>query len=368
MPKSIMKKSKPINSLGVDYAESSAPSVSPPPPLKVPKGVRDRLAVDDAEIAALEKILGVKDTKKLPKSFGEDGLDSLLEGLDHTSTDERTAEPKRKRSEEEDWLRRKRLKAVESEHSVSRGNRAGEHDDGRQLAVTEDFSGDSNVGSGEGSDAETSFKNLAEEASIPEPPRRVRENPYIAPAAGPDMKDPSKYVPPSKRSLGKAAVEDLSNLRRQVQGLLNRLSEANLLSILRDVEGLYRKNPRQDVNTTLIDLLMGLLCDPTILQDTFVILHAGFIAALFKVVGPEFGAQVISRIHDEFTDADLLNVQEEATGKKMSNLASLLAHSYNFKVVGSGLIYDLIRLLIEELSEKNTELLLRIVRSKQRIV
>ena len=368
MPKSIMKKSKPINSLVADSAESSAPSASPPPPLKVPKSIRDRLAVDDAEIAALEKVLGVKDTKKLPKSFGEDGLDSLLEGLDPTSTDERTAEPKRKRSEEEDWLRRKRLKATMSGHSVARRNRAGEHHDGRQLAVAEDSSRDSNIGSGEGSDVEASFENLVEEASIPEPPRRDRENPYIAPATGPDMKDPSKYVPPSKRSLGKGAVEDLSNLRRQVQGLLNRLSEANLLSILRDFEDLYQKNPRQDVNTTLIDLLMGLLCDPTILQDTFVILHAGFIAALFKVVGPEFGAQVISRIHDEFTDADLLNVQEEATGKKMSNLASLLAHSYNFKVVGSGMIYDLIRLLIEELSEKNTELLLRIVRSKQRIV
>lgn len=368
MPKSILKTTKPINSLEAGSAQSSAPSVSPPLPLKVPRSIRDRLAADDAEIAALEEVLGVRDNKKLPKSFGEDGLDSLLESLDPTSTEGRSDEPKRKRSEEEDWLRTKRLKATESGHSVARGDRAREHNDGRQLAVAEEFFGDSNIGSEEGSDAGTSFEDLAEEASTPEPQRRVRENPYIAPAAGPDMKDPSKYVPPSKRSLGKGAVEDLSRLRRQVQGLLNRLSEANLLSILKDIEGLYRKNPRQDVNTTLIDLLMGLLCDPTILQDTFVILHAGFIAALFKVVGPEFGAQVISRIHDDFTDADLPNVQEEATGKKMSNLASLLAHLYNFKVVGSGMIYDLIRLLIEELSEKNTELLLRIVRSKQRIV
>ena len=365
MPKSILKTSKPIDSLVAHSAESSAPSVSPPPPLKVSRSVRDRLAADDAEIAALEKVLGVKDTNKLPKSFGEDGLDSLLESLDPTPTEERSAELKRKRSEEEDWLRTKRLKATVTGQSAARG---GEHNDGRQLAVAKENSGDSDIGSEEGSDAGMSFENLAEEESTLEPQRRVRENPYIAPAAGSDMKDPSRYVPPSKRSLGKGAVEDLSKLRRQVQGLLNRLSEANLLSILKDIEALYLKNPRQDVTTTLIDLLMGLLCDPTILQDTFVILHAGFIAALFKVVGPEFGAQVISQIHDEFTDADLLNVPEEATGKKMSNLVSLLAHLYNFKVVGSGMIYDLIRLLIEELSEKNTELLLRIVRSKQSMV
>ena len=355
-----------MNEYVADSADGSAPSVSPPPHLNLSRSVRDRLADDDAEIAALEKVLGVKDTKKLPKSFGEDGLDVLLEGLNPSSTERRMAERKRKRSEEEDWLRGKRLKATESGHGAARA-RARDHKDDKQLAVAEDSFDDSNIGPEESSDA-GSFEDLAEEASTSEPQRRVRENPYIAPAAGPDMKDQNKYVPPSMRSLGKGAGDDLSKLRRQMQGLSNRLSEANLLSILKEIEILYQRNPRQDVNTTLIDLLMGLLCDPTILQDTFVILHAGFIAALFKVVGPEFGAQIISRIHDEFTDTDQLNVQDEVTGKKMSNLASLLAHLYNFKVVGSGLIYDLVRLLIEELSEKNAELLLRLVRSKQCII
>ena len=362
-----MKTSKPINASVADSAYESAPSVSPPPPFNMPRSVRNRLADDDAEIAALEKVLGVKDTKKLPKSFGEDGLDTLFEGLDPSSARRSTAERKRKRSEEEDWLLAKRLKATESGHSVALGGRVREHNDDGQLTLIDNFLEDSNIGSEESSDV-GSFEHLAAEACIPEPQGRVRENPYIAPAAGPHMKDQSRYIPPSKRSLGMGAGEDLSRLRRQMQGLLNRLSEANLLSILKETEALYRSNPRQDVNTTFIDLLMGLLCDPTILQDTFVILHAGFIAALFKIVGPEFGAQIVSRVYDELTETDLLNVQDEGTGKKMSNLASLLAHLYNFKVVGSGLIYDLVRLLIEELSEKNAELLLRIVRSKQCIV
>ncbi|KAL8797512.1 MAG: hypothetical protein Q9195_000328 [Heterodermia aff. obscurata] len=362
MPKSILKTSKPTDAFVADYADGSARSVSPPLPLSVPRSVRDRLADDDAEIAALEKVLGVKNTKKLPKSFGEDGLDILLEGSGPSSAERRTTEPKRKRSEEDDWLRAKRLKATESGHSIARLDRAREHNDDRQLPVADEIFEDSNIGSEEGSDAGP-FEDLAEEASNPEPQRRVRENPYIAPAAGPDVKDQIKYIPPSKRSLGKGAEEDMPKLRRQMQGLLNRLSEANLISILKKTEGLYQENPRQIVNTILIDLLMGLLCDPTILQDAFVILHAGFIAALFKVLGPEFGAQILLRIYVELTDTDLLNVLDEATGKKMSNLASLLAHLYNFKVVGSGLIYDVVRLLIEELSEKNAELLLRIVRN-----
>ena len=39
------------------------------------------MAADDAEIAALEKKLGIKSTKR-SKAFADDGLDDLLEGLD----------------------------------------------------------------------------------------------------------------------------------------------------------------------------------------------------------------------------------------------------------------------------------------------
>ena len=360
-PKSILKKTRPDYNVVVDTNDEHISSPSLPPPTKLSRGVRDRLADDDAEIAALEKALGVKDAKKLPKSFGDDGLDVLLEGL-VTDTAQSTS-AKRKTSEEEDWLKTKRLKASRPAPTVTQVNEVRERGDGRQVPISDDSLEGSNAESEETSDAESSFEGLPADPSPRKPEQRIRENPYVAPPAVSGTGHQSRYIPPSKRGSGEGSTGALSKLRRQLQGLLNRLTESNLLSLLKDVESLYREYSRQDVNVTLVDLLMGLLCDPASLQDTFIILHAGFITALHKVLGSEIGAHVISRIHDDFSTLYCSSSQEEAGGKRLLNLIALFAQLYNFKVIGSSLIYDLVRLLIEELSEKNAELLLRIVRS-----
>ena len=307
----------------------------------------------------------MKSKQKLPKSFGDDGLDVLLEGLSQTSSGEESAHPKRKRSDGEEWLRMKRLKATKPDYEPAPGFGESNNTDGDEAAVIDNGSSDNDLDSEEDFSAEDSFEEFAGEVSPLAPSARVRENPYVAPAVAPvSTAATSNYIPPSKRRLEEDSTGETTRLRRQMQGLLNRLSEANLLSIVKDFEELYRGHPRQDVTSTLVDLLMGLLCDPTILQDTFVILHAGFIAALYKVVGSDFGAQTISRIDDEFAALYRARDQEEVNGKKLNNLINLLAQLYNFKVIRSGLIYDYTRLFIEDLSESNAELLLKIMRSK----
>ena len=109
---------------------------------------------------------------------------------------------------------------------------------------------------------------------------------------------------------------------------------------------------------------MGLLCDPSSLEDTFIILHAGFVAAMYRKVGVGFGAQTVQRIVQEFDSIYLLRTKGNDSVKQLTNLVSLLAELYNFQVFGSGLMYDFIRIFIEDLTEMNTELLLKIVRSR----
>jgi len=65
-PKSILKKPK------LETVEADKKFIR--------KAIKDKLAQDDAEIAALERKLKIKD-RKLPKAFIDDGLDFLLEGL-----------------------------------------------------------------------------------------------------------------------------------------------------------------------------------------------------------------------------------------------------------------------------------------------
>ena len=314
---------------------------------------KDRAVQDDAEISALEKKLGLKN-KKLPKSFEEDGLGDLLEGLDNDS------ESRKRNREEKEWLQRKRRRAeVEDEQYDEEEDEA--EMDGMEVDPFDEQESDlaKSDEDVDGSESETTdFEDLGIEVkSLPAPSKR-RENPYIAPVAVKPLT--AKYVPPSRRENPGTETEAFQRLRRQIQGHLNRLSEANLITILAEIEKLYQSHARQDVTTILTDLLLGLFCDPSALQSTFVILHAAFVAAAYKIIGTDFGAEIVSRLVERLDD--FYSSFNSPSGKEAVNLVSLISHLYTFYVVGSRLVFDYIRLFLEEMSEANTELLLRVVR------
>lgn len=321
---------------------------------------------DDAEIAALEKKLGMKKGKKLPKAFANDGLDELLGDLDDGSGDETR---KRKR-DADDWLRNKRRKAQglgpgeSDDESQEDGSELGDREDLDELDEDEDVGSEDEdmLGSDEddGEAKGSEFEGFDDEEQEQPPPKK-RENPYVAPVPAPSENRPAKYIPPSLRAASGSESESLTRLRRQAQGHLNKLSESNLVSILAGFEELYREYPRQHVTSTLITLLMGLICERSVLQDTFIILHAGFIAALYKVMGMDFGAELVQKVVEAFDAGG----DERGTfqGKELINLMSLLSHLYSFHVVGSPLMFDYIRLFLQEITEENTELLLKIIKS-----
>lgn len=356
-PKSILKKTAPV-------------AEDPPPPAKIPRAVKEKLDQDDAEIAALEKRLGVKGKKKSKTKAADDyGLSDIFGDLgDFSSEEDDAGKPvsKRKRDEDNDWLASKRRKALghkkeESEEETDLEDlEADDTGSDEDLDLEEDFDEDEDdeLEGAEDSEFDEDSEEDAEEAN--EAPIRVRENPYVAPVSS-DAPQPTKYIPPALRAPPSSDAEALSRLRRQIQGLFNRLSEANILTILRDIEVIYQNNPRGYVNTTLVDLLIGMLSDPSALLDTFLNLHAGFIAAIYKVIGPDFGAQMVERIVSEF-DRHYEN-NKNGTGKQVTNLISAVAELYTFQVVGSNIVFDYIRFFLEELTEINTELLLRIVRA-----
>lgn len=386
-PKSILKKTaKPPFT-----PEEHSPS---PKPSTISQSLRERIAQDDAEIAFLEKKLGLKGKKSLPKSFADDGLDELLAGVDSLiGLDEGDSEDsrsnKRQREEENEWLVQKRRKASAAQvHHSAEGERddsvdsdqslprASESDDDKELITLSDsetdVEGDYEDENGDDEDVDTDaeFGGFDSDIIDDEPPiqKRVRENPYVAPkvAGGSGL---AKYVPPSLRKASTSDNEDLTRLRRQMQGLLNRLTEANLISILGDIETLYRTNARQHVTSTLVDLLLTSVCEPTALPDTLIILPAGFIAAVYKIIGTDFGAHIIQRTvelfdsHYEQARIDTTNDLNFETSKETSNLMNLLSELYNFQVVGGTLLFDYIRLFLTTLSELNAELLLKIIRT-----
>lgn len=356
------------------FARESSP-VRPP---AVSKRIREKLDADDDEISALEKKLGIKSGKR-GKAFDEDGLNDLLEGLDGDESSG-LGGAKRKRNEDREWLESKRRRtAAQQEIDSGDDDSASEDVEGEDAGAASDTVGADGDDGFEGFESEE--ESLADDQRAPDvgnysiqekykpvssglQQTNARENPYIAPQVGPSAS--GKYVPPSLRAAAGSDAELAQRLRRQTQGLLNRLSEANLLSILGDVEKLYRSNPRQYVTSTLIDLLIAIIRERTSLQDTFIILHAGFITGLYKLTGSDFGAQMIEEIVQQFDkayDAQLEDAQAE-NGKEALNLMSLLAQLYNLQVIGSALIFDYLRTFLGSLSEAHTELLLRVIRCK----
>jgi nucleolar MIF4G domain-containing protein 1 len=337
-----------------DEKPSKKKERSPSPPLRVSRAVKDKLAQDDDEISALEKKLGIKKKKKKSDDDLDNGLEDLFGDLGDLGSDEdmaRDKPPKRKRAvKDEKWLASKRRKALGQAAEVS-------SDEGSNMEDEEDMGDfDSDEDMDENSDFD-GFDSNGEEDEAPAP--RVRENPYVAPVTA-DGPQPTKYIPPALRGPASSDSEALARLKRQMQGLLNRLSDANMLTILKDIEKIYQNNARGYVNSTAIDLLVGLLSDETVLPDTFLILHSGFVAAIYKVIGPDFGAQMVEQIVSEFDKHYQRN--KAGTGKHATNLISLIAQLYCFQVVGSNLVFDYIRLFLGELSDINTELLLRIVK------
>ncbi|KAK8084576.1 MIF4G domain-containing protein [Apiospora hydei] len=287
-----------------------------------------KLDEEDAEIAALEKKLGLKKGKS-SKAFNEDGLGDILGDIDEGSDGdnlEATIKTKRK-AEADEWLAQKRRKA----------EAAAQGDDDDEF---EGFSGDED----------------RDEAPTKAAPRQ-RENPFVAPSTG-----VAKYVPPSLRKQTGSVDETEAQLRRRVQGLINRLTDESMVGILKEFSGLYDKFARRSVTTVLIDLIIALVCSPEKRPDAFFAMVAGFIAGAQKTLADHVSELLIERLvlvfkeHHDRASGD----QSDAASK---HIMALLAELYNMQVVASLLVFDYVRLFLGNLSELNTELLLKIIQS-----
>ncbi|KAK5625531.1 hypothetical protein RRF57_001247 [Xylaria bambusicola] len=343
---------------------------------KLSKSDMAKITEDEKEIAKLEKKLGINGKKKLPKSFDEDGLGSLLDGLDGIDGDDETGSlsKTKRRAEADEWLAQKRRKAEaaaaslavtttiaeddkDTEESIGEGGFEEEDDDDDDDVSV--MGSDSNDEGDEGDedsqnneDESDGFEGFQEEDK---PAPRQRENPYIAPTT-----NVAKYVPPSLRKQSSSADQSEAQLKRRIQGLINRLTNDNMTGILKDVTDLYQANPRQLVTSTLIDLIMALVCSPEKRPDSFFTMIAGFVAAVHKTMGMAVSAQFVQQLVETLEKRSAAASGDQSdTGSK--HLVSLIAELYNMQVTSCNLIFDYVRLFLETLSELNTELLLRII-------
>ncbi|CAK7245899.1 MAG: suppressor of glycerol defect [Sporothrix thermara] len=351
-------------------------------PAKISRRMREQLDHDDAEIAELERKLGLKGRKNLPQTFKDDGLGDLLESLGGPgSEDAETVLKKRRKSEAEEWLRSKRQKAMglQSDIADEGGDRSDasdsegsdNSDDGDIYDVSDEDPGDFD-GFDDNESDNGEHRDHDEKA---QEPKRVRENPYVAPVAASSA--PQKYVPPALRRSQQATdseSEVVTRVRRQAHHLIARLSDANLMTILGDVERMYLDNPRQYVTDAVTDKLLEQVQIEGALSSNVLVLIAGFATAVYMVKGTDFGANFIQQSavlfrkhYDTLVESEAGGVQDRSrehswtpSSKLSLNLLALMAELYNFRMIGPNLIYDYVRMLLSNLTETSTELLLRV--------
>ncbi|KAH7157222.1 hypothetical protein EDB81DRAFT_644970 [Dactylonectria macrodidyma] len=344
----------------------------------IPRAAQERLAEDDAEIEAFERKLGIKKGRKsLPQSFKEDGLDELMGELGGESDESQEDENKKRKSEYDDWLASKRRKTAQPWKGSNTRNESDEEDDdldmegdsaddGDDMDMLDDDEDDEDLGnfdeqSFEGFDSDTSDK-------APGQPRQ-RENPYVAPTTGVTI---AKYVPPSLRKAAGTEEEHRNRLRKQVQGLINRLTDDNILSIIQSVEELYQKNARGDVTDIITDSIMAQICKPESLPDQFFVLTGGFSAAVYRIIGSSFGSHLIRRVVTDFGEqydrARKVADEQSAIAKEASNILTFISQLYIFEVASCKIVFDYMERLLSDLSEINVELLLRICRMSGRML
>ncbi|KAG1656332.1 Nucleolar MIF4G domain-containing protein 1 [Nymphon striatum] len=171
-----------------------------------------------------------------------------------------------------------------------------------------------------------------------------------------------KYVPPAQRILSTDEAVKKERIKKQLKGLLNRLSESNMKPISSQIEDMYMNHSRHDMNETLIQLLIQSCVSPALTPERLVTEHAMLISILHANVGTEVGAFVVQAIADRF-NALLSENENHGEGKECDNLLHLLAQIYNFKVIHCTLVCDILKKLGEIFNEKDLDLILMLLKS-----
>lgn len=206
-------------------------------------------------------------------------------------------------------------------------------------------------------------------------PKKIKKkaNPLVAPVPASN----EAYVPPSMR---KKQLENdqesstQSEVKKKVKSSLNKLSDSNITIIISSLNELFDKYARQVVTQAIVEQVIDIIGQRSKLLDSFILNYSAVLFSLWKLRGIDIGASFIqlsveSFLHefesqiDTIQDKKLENSEEAPLplSKEPVNLLTLIAYCYNFGLTSSKLIYDLIRVFVENPNELTTELLLRVI-------
>ncbi|MCL7032649.1 hypothetical protein MKW94_002907 [Papaver nudicaule] len=166
----------------------------------------------------------------------------------------------------------------------------------------------------------------------------------------------AKYVAPHLRSSAANESEEFTRARRQVRGLLNRLSESNVESITGEISTILRTVSRSFGSQIITEEVLASCSQGPRGNEQYAAIFASFVAGMACMVGVDLGAKLIAAVakafEDEFLNEDNLSLR---------NLTLLLSYLCIFGVCASDLIYDFLTILSKRLREIDVSIILTIL-------
>ncbi|KAG8197448.1 hypothetical protein JTE90_014930 [Oedothorax gibbosus] len=328
----------------------------------------------------LDYLLGVIDRKEGETILSDDSMDleedlALVEGTKPTSILKNKVKPVKQQQETKPnccrVAKQRTLKELLKEKGKSSSKEEDEHSEEEEESFEDE---NSETASDDDNDSNDAFdeENCSEDEDIQEKEDnteqknkpKVWEDIYgrLRDESGGVLKSSEaikKYVPPKLRkesSVDENKREECLRIRRQLKGLLNRLSESNMQNICHQIEEMYMKNSRNDMNETLFALVSELVLTPTLTPPRLIMEQAMLIALLHANIGSEIGAYFLQHIVDKL-GALFKEEGNYGEGKECNNMITFLSHLYNYKVTHSTLIFDVFQILVDSFQSKDIELI-----------
>ncbi|MGH0189187.1 UNVERIFIED_CONTAM: hypothetical protein FKN15_033889 [Acipenser sinensis] len=327
------------------------------------RALREANVEEEKEIKRLEKYLGMNKRKNkttLPQSFTADGLDYILGILEPGASASGLYE-----SDEDMDMTKERLEQLDgseselSEDSQQEGSSdEDEQDSGEyveEMEVIEEEECDEVLDQDSGNVEDTVIEGGEAENTAEEHGGNTSEKG--------SEEGSTKYIPPHQRESAETddakRRQELERLERNVKGLLNRLTEHNMASISSQLEELYMSHSRKDMNDTVTDILLAACVTPALMPDRLLLEHVLLVSILHHTVGLEVGAHFLEKVVRKFEE----HYQVGSEGKECDNLIAIIAHLYNFHVVHSLLVFDILKKLTKAFTEKDIELILFLLKN-----
>lgn len=326
---------------------------------------------EDREIRKLERCLGLHKRKKkgdgssVPLSFARDGLDYILGALECGRSGGLYES-----SEEEEEEKVETGQTVLESDLESNSNESEEDPDWQVLQEDQEDVNSKRKEAESGTrgnkgNKKVRFAEVVEKSrssSEDEEKSRSSSEDDIEQQESQSVESGEKYIPPRLRNEEVIDVhkkEELDRLKKHVKGLINRLSEPNMASISGQLEELYMTHSRKDMNDTLTTALMDACVTASAMPSRLMMEHVFLVSILHHTVGIEVGACFLEAVVKKFDDI----YRDGGEGKELDNLFTMIAHLYNFHVVQSILIFDILKKLVGTFTEKDIELILLMLKN-----